>query len=127
MERPTNTDIQSTGVEDDPENSLDDSVPISNEEAIVGGTIVTVTEAESSDVKEGNSLPISKEEITSQGNDILTEAESFDEKEANSVLISNEETKAEGSIDTMTEAESADEKEANTLALLDEIKSLVHS
>nr|WQA41331.1 SS5 [Ipomoea batatas] len=154
LESPTNTDIRSTSVEDDPENSLDDSLPISNEETIAEGNIVTVTEAESPDVKEANCLPISKEEITSEGNNILTEAgsfdeygansvpisneetkaegsidtvaegESFDEKEVNSIPISNEETKAEGSIDTMTEAESSDEKSANSLVLLDEIKSL---
>nr|WQA41339.1 SS6 [Ambrosia trifida] len=154
LERPTNTDIRSASVEDDPENSLDDSLPISNEETIADGNIVTVTEAESPDVKEANSVPISKEEITFEGNDILTEAgsfdengansvpisneetkaegsidnmtegESFDEKEVNSIPISNEETKAEGSIDTMTEAESSDEKRENSLVLLDEIKSL---
>ncbi|XP_019189287.1 PREDICTED: probable starch synthase 4, chloroplastic/amyloplastic isoform X2 [Ipomoea nil] len=154
LERPTNTDIRSTSVEGDPENALDDSLPVSNEETIAEGNIVAVTEAESPDVKEANSLPISKEEITSEGNDILTEAgsfgekgansvpisneetkaegsndnmtdgESFDEKEVNSIPISNEETKAEGSIDTMTEAESSDEERANSMVLLDEIKSL---
>ncbi|CAH9076482.1 unnamed protein product [Cuscuta epithymum] len=113
LESPTNADIQSIRGEDVPEDtSLDNSAPNSKGETLSAVNVDNSKEVENTDVKEANSIPLSKDETSGGRFEIPLEAKSFYEKEVQSQTPFDEEIKPEGSIGLATEAERSYEKDS---------------